>query len=119
MPEESAIAKLIKARVEKAKTYKTTHDVARALALAHLGHLLHDYPAHAALAASVSRELTSMNAKQAELDAEEKEEDAKELAEAQAADAKMYSAQNEPEKKEEEDSQKASYPSVAPSAPRR
>ena len=112
MTEETAVSKLYKARAEKAKAYKTAHDVTRALALAHLGHLLRDYPAAAALAASVSRELTSMNAKQEELDAEEKVANEKEWNEAKAADAK----QNEPKKEEAETE---TYPSVAPSAPRR
>jgi hypothetical protein len=85
---ESALAKLMKDRAEKAKVYKVSHDVDRALNLAHLGHLLRDYPAVSALAAAVVRELVAMNTKQAELDTKEKEEAEKELAAAQAEDSK-------------------------------
>jgi hypothetical protein len=117
-PRESAVAKLLKAKAEEDKHYKCEHDVERVQRLILSAHYMRDYPATSALASSLTRELTAMSLEQAEVDAKDKEEFAKRLAEAQAADAKAY-AEDSGEKKEEEGSQQASYPSVAPSAPRR
>jgi len=121
MPDkESAVAKLLKKQAEEAKDYKCEYDVERIQRLVLSAHYMRDYPATTALASSLTRELTAMSLKQAEADAKEKEEWAKELAEARAADAKMYEEEAKGEKKEtdEENGQKT-YPSVAPSAPRR
>lgn len=85
---ESAQLKHYKAAQEKAKAYKTSHDVERVHHLIGAAHLMRDYPAASALQNSLVRELVALSLKQAELDAKEKEEDEKALAEAKAADAK-------------------------------
>jgi hypothetical protein len=50
--------------------YKAPEDVARVYHLMSSAHLMRDYPQTAALAASFLRELASMNARQAERDAQ-------------------------------------------------
>jgi len=118
-PRESAVAKLLKTKAEEDKHYKCEHDVERVQRLILSAHYMRDYPATSALASSLTRELTAMSLEQAEVDMKEKEEFAKKLAEAKAADAKMYAEENTPKgEKKEEDEEKA-YPSIAPSAPRR
>ena len=113
MTNESAQAKLAKEESEKAKNYKCPHDVERVDHLISAAHLMRDYIAVNALAASIVRELRVINLKQEELDANDNEERAKKLAEAKAADEKMYAEQNEPKEAN------STTPHVAPSVPRR
>lgn len=125
MTDESAVAKLNKDLAEKEKGYKTTHDVERVQRLISAAHLMRDYPRVAALANSLTRELHALSLKQEELDAAEKEELAKAMAEARAADDKMYAEQNAPKEVEENppktegNPENPGHPTSAPHAPRR
>jgi len=62
------------------KDYKAEEDVERAFYLVSAAHLMRDYLGTSALAASFVRELTTMNARQAERDAKETAERVKEEA---------------------------------------
>lgn len=90
---QSAIAKLREKRAKEAMEYKSSHDVERVHHLIAAASLIRDWPAAAALAASLTKELTALNAKQVELDAKEKAEQEKEVAEAVAADAQPQPTQ--------------------------
>ena len=114
MTDESAVAKLIKEEEDKAKSYKTAHDVERVHHIIAAAHLMRDYTPVAALAASLTRELRGMALKQEELDTKERDEHLKKLAEAKAHDDKMYAEQNEPK-----EAAHSNPTHVAPSVPRR
>jgi hypothetical protein len=85
--------------------YKCPHDVERVYHLILAAHYMRDYPATSALAASIVRELSSINAKQMELDSEEKK----------GVERKASMTREIRENKEEANSN----PLHAPSAPRR
>ena len=85
---KSAVAQLREKHAKAAKEYKCDHDVERVHHLIAAAALMRDWPASSALAAAITRELAGLSAKQADLDAEEKEELDKEMAKAVESDRK-------------------------------
>jgi hypothetical protein len=102
-----ALDKLLHDRAEKAKAYKTPHDVERIHHMAAALHYLRDHVAAMPITNSIGKELAAAALKQAEVDAKDIEEDRKALAEAYAADAKAAAEEAEP----------SNPPRRAPSAP--
>jgi hypothetical protein len=92
---ESARQKLANELHEKAKNYKTTHDVERIHHIVAALSLMRDYPQHAAVANSLGKEMTALNAKQAEQDAKDADELQKKTAEAMAADTPHVAEETE------------------------
>jgi hypothetical protein len=85
---DSAVSKFMKDRHEKAKNYKTKHDVERLHHIVAALFYMRDYPQNATLAADLGKEVAGMTAKQAEQDGKDAEEEKKALAEAVATDNK-------------------------------
>ena len=73
---------------EKAKSYKTPHDVERLHHMAAAAFYLRDHSAAAPISGSIGRELLALALKQGEQDDKDAEEAAKKLAAAKEADAK-------------------------------